>query len=72
MVWEWSGDPLDGVGVVGRHSWKSGSGREALPKVRVAHPEVREWMGGPPKGLGDPPGYPGVVGRLSRRCGSGW
>ena len=34
----------------------SGSDREALP-------DVREWLGGPP-------GYPGVVGRLSRM--SGW
>ena len=35
----------------------SGSGREALPVVR-------EW-------LGYPPGYPGVVGRLSAMSGCG-
>ena len=38
--------------MIGRPSQMSGSGWEALP-------DVREWSGGPP-------GYPGVVAKLSR------
>ena len=78
----WSGSFLGSPGVVGRPSWSSGSGWEALP-------EVWEWSedfsGGPgvfgsareasPKvrewsrGL---PEDPGVVWRPFRRSGSGW
>ena len=44
--------------MVGGHTRKSGSGREALSKVR-------EWLGGPPGG-------PGVVEKPSRRSVSSW
>ena len=50
----------------------SGSGREALPFLGEALPDVREWLEGPPGG-------PGVVGRPSlisvkpsRMSRSGW
>ena len=45
----------------------SESDRETLPDVREwweTLPDVREWSGGP--------GCPGVVGRPSRKFGSGW
>ena len=38
------GRPSKRLGVVGRHSCRAGSGREALQ-------EGREWMGGSPGGL---------------------
>ena len=41
-----------------------GVGREALPAVRESLQGVREWPG-------DPPGCPGVIGRLSRMSRSG-
>ena len=44
--------------MVGRTSWRSGIGQEALP-------EVWEWSAGPPGGLK-------VVGRFFRMFGSGW
>ena len=44
-VREWSGGPSGCLGVVGRPSWKFGSGREALSNVR-------EWLGDPPICLG--------------------
>ena len=50
--------------MVGRHSWRSESGRELLT-------EVREWLGDPLGGSGCHPEGPGVVGRPSRRSGSG-
>ena len=69
--------PPRGPGVVGMHSWRDGSDREALL-------EGREWSGGPPGGLAvfeSPPGGLGVVGcpswwtrsgeSTSRRVGSG-
>ena len=31
---EWSGDNPCGPGVVGRQSWRAGSGREAVPEGR--------------------------------------
>ena len=40
----------------------SGSGREALPNVREACSDVREWSG-------NPPGFLGVVGSPSRMSG---
>ena len=49
--------PPECLGVVGRPTRKSGSGREAIP-------DVCEWSGGPPR-------YPGVVERLSRMSRSG-
>ena len=51
------GMPSQWLGVVVRPSRSSGSGWEALPKVR-------EWSVDPPKG-------PGVVGRPSKSSGSG-
>ena len=70
----WSGDPFECPGcppgypvVVGRPTWFSGSGREALPDVwvgREAFTYVQEWSGGPP-------GCQGVVDWLSRMAGSG-
>ena len=44
---EWSGNPTGGPGVDGRHSQRSGSGREAIP-------ELWEWSGSPPEGPGGP------------------
>ena len=42
QVQKWSEDPLPGcLGVVGKPSQMSGSGREALP-------DVSEWLVGPP------------------------
>ena len=52
MIREWSGDPPRGPGVVGRPSWRSGSGQEAFPEAWVALPNVQEWLGGPYKGQG--------------------
>ena len=52
----------------------SGSGREALPKVREAFPEVREGSEGPPGSLGRVMRTFqkfGVVGSPSRKSGSG-
>ena len=60
-VREWSG-------VVGRPSRRCGIGQEA-------HPEVREWSGGPPGGLrvvGRPSRRSRSGGRPSRKSGSGW
>ena len=71
---EWSGGPPGCSGVVGRSSWMSGSGREALPKVRewlvvvsssgTTLPYIQEWLRSPPR-------YPRVVGRPSRMSGNG-
>ena len=69
--------PSRGVKLVGRPSWRSGSGQESLPEVRKwleTLPEVQNcsetildvW-----NWLGNSPGGPGVVGRSSRRSGSG-
>ena len=76
-VREWSGGPPGCLGVVGRPSQMSGSGRESLPDVwggREALPDV--WGGQEAllhvrKWLGVLPGCPGVVGRSSRMPGSG-
>ena len=61
-VWEWSGGPAGFLGVVGRPSQMTGSGRR-LSRIsgiyREAHPDVREWSGGPT-------GCPVVVERHSR------
>ena len=61
---EWSGglnrgsvSHPEGKRVLGRNSWRDGSGREAMQ-------EGREWSGGPAGG-------PGVVGRPFRWAGSG-
>ena len=75
----WSVGPPVSPGVVGRPSQISGSGRETLPDVRgdqvqewwEALSNVRELLGGPPKGLGGLPGCPGVVGRPFQMFGSG-
>ena len=53
---QWSEDYTGGPGVVGKPTWRSGSGLEALL-------EGREWSGGLP-------GEPGVVGRPYRRSES--
>ena len=73
-VREWSGDPPDCPGVVGRLFQKfgrpsrmSGSCRETLPDVPEgweALPDDRKW-------LGDTPGCLGVVGWPSRMSGNG-
>ena len=44
----------------GRPYRRSGSGQDALPKVREALPYIREWSGDPHRSLG-------MVGRPSRR-----
>ena len=56
-VWEWSGAPADGTGVVGTPSVMFGSRSKSLPVVR-------EWSK-------SPWGFAGVVGRISRMFGSG-
>ena len=68
------GGTSEGLGVVGRHSWRvcrhslmAGSGWEALQVAdsgREALLEGREWSGGSPGG-------PGVVGRPAQRAGTG-
>ena len=66
-VREWSGGPQGYLGVVGRPSRRSGSGREALKIIwewSGTLPDVRDWSG-------FPPGCPGVVGKPYRRSGSG-
>ena len=50
--------------MVGRPCWRSGSGREALPKGR-------EWLVGPLEDPGGPLKVPGVLRRLSQRSQSG-
>ena len=57
-VRKWSGDPPEGLEVVGGPSQRSGSGWGTLPKVR--------------KWLGDPPGGSEVVAEPTLRPGSGW
>ena len=71
-VWEGSGGPPGGLGVVGRPSRRFGMGWEAHAEVWETHPDVREGSGGPPigpGGVGDPPGGPVVIGRPTRRSG---
>ena len=58
-------------GVVGRTSWMSGSGREALQYVRQSSGGPHGLPRGPPEHPGGPPRSPGVVGRNSRMSGSG-
>ena len=50
------GDPQGGLGLVGRTSRRSGTGREVLQKVR--------------NGSGGPPGGLGLVGRPSKGSGT--
>ena len=84
QVRECSGDPPAGPGVVSRLSRRSGSSREALPKVRVwsgavGRPSRQSKVVGRPsqrygfgrEWSGHPPGSQGVVGRPYRRYGSG-
>ena len=66
-VRKWSGDPAGCLRVVWSPFWISGSGQKALL-------DVWEWSGDPPgcsKVVGGPYGYPGVVGRPSRKTLSG-
>ena len=52
-----------------------GSGRQALPDVRKARPDIREWSGTLPdvqERPGHLPGCPGVYGKPSRMSGSCW
>ena len=67
-VRKWSVHPPGGPDLVVGHSWRSGTCLET-------HPEVLKWSGDPlraPEVVEDPPGEGEVVGRLSRRYGSGW
>ena len=50
--------PLSGLKGVERPSRRSGKGREALPEVWEARPEVQDGSRGLPKGLGGPPKGP--------------
>ena len=62
------GDHRGGVELVGRPSWKSGSGRRPSrmsESVWETVLEVRKWSR-------DPPGGPELVGRPYRRSGSHW
>ena len=58
------GGPPGCLGVIGRPSWMSGSGRKDLLDVRDALPYVWEWSGSLPE-------CPRVVGRTSQLSGSG-
>ena len=86
-VRKWLGDPPGGLEVVRRPSRRCVTDRETLPEVwkwLETPPEVRKWSGDPPGGTKwsetlpkvwnwsrDPSGSPEVVGRPSRRSGSG-
>ena len=76
-VRKWSGDPTGSVELVGRPFCRSGTGRETLPETGSGRRPswmcetgletllvVRNWTR-------DPPGSPELVGRPSRRFGSG-
>ena len=67
---ECPGGPPECLGVIGRPSWMSKSGREALPDVREwlgnLFQKYSAWPSGCPGTVGDPPGCPGVVGRPSQ------
>ena len=71
------GDPPRSVEVVRRPCQRFGSGRQTLPEVpnwSVTLPGPRKWSGDPhgsPEEVGDPPEGVEVVGRPSRRSGSG-
>ena len=62
-VREWPVGPPGCSEVVGKTSWMSGSGREALPNVR-------EWWEALHDVLLTTPGHRGVVGKTSRMSGS--
>ena len=65
-VREWSGSPTGCPGVVGRPSWMSINGREAIPDDQLCSETllvVRYCSGSPPVN-------PGVVGRPTRMSGS--
>lgn len=49
-VRERSGGPSTGLGEVERPTWRSRWGREALPEVQKAHPEVWVGLERPPRG----------------------
>ena len=71
---EWSGDSPGWQGEVGRPFRWAGNGREAHPDGWKALLDSREWFGGPPGGpgvIGRLSRGPVVVGRQSRRAGSG-
>ena len=62
------------LGVVGRPSWMSGSGRNTLPEVLEGPLGCPGVVGGPPRYprvVSCPPEYPGVVGRPCRMSASG-
>ena len=74
-VWDWSGDPRVGLGLVERPSRISGTGRGTVGEVRDGSGtlvEVRDKSGGPPEGSGrvvGPSGKSGQVRGPSGRCG---
>ena len=64
-VREWSGDPPECPGVIGRPSRMSGSPCRMFGRGRLALSDVREWSEGLPGCPGGVAGSPGVVKRVS-------